>query len=98
MRSSTNVTAGAKTRASAILHGVWILVFAVPFAGLAQLIPTAALAGLLIVIGCQLVKRAHIETALRTGDIAVYTVTVAGSGVPESAGGRADRAGPGGRR
>jgi carbonic anhydrase len=77
VRSSTNVTAGAKTRASAILHGVWILVFAVPFAGLAQLIPTAALAGLLIVIGCQLVKRAHIETALRTGDIAVYTVTVA---------------------
>jgi len=78
VRSSTNVMAGAKTRASAILHGVWILVFAVPFAGLAQLIPTAALAGLLIVIGCQLVKRAHIETALRTGDIAVYAVTVAG--------------------
>lgn len=78
VRSSTNVMAGAKTRASSILHGFWILVFAVPFAGLAQLIPTAALAGLLIVIGCQLVKRAHIETALRTGDIAVYAVTVAG--------------------
>lgn len=78
VRSSTNVAAGAKTRASAIMHGVWILVFAVPFAGLAQLIPTAALAGLLIVIGCQLVKRAHIETARRTGDIAVYAATVAG--------------------
>ncbi|MDH6246251.1 bifunctional SulP family inorganic anion transporter/carbonic anhydrase [Mycobacterium sp. OTB74] len=78
VRSATNVNAGAKTRASTIMHGVWILVFAVPFAGLVQLIPTAALAGLLIVIGCQLVKRAHIETALRTGDIAVYTVTVLG--------------------
>ncbi|MEZ0050826.1 carbonic anhydrase [Mycobacterium sp. MAA66] len=78
VRSATNVKAGAKTRASAILHGVWILVFAVPFAGLVQLIPTAALAGLLIVIGCQLVKRAHIETAHRTGDIAVYVVTIAG--------------------
>ena len=76
VRSSTNVAAGARTRASAILHGVWILVFAVPFAGLAQLIPSAALAGLLIVIGCQLVKRAHIETARRTGDLAVYVVTV----------------------
>ncbi|MFL0290988.1 SulP family inorganic anion transporter [Mycobacterium sp. SMC-18] len=78
VRSSTNVAAGAKTRASAILHGFWILLFAVPFAGLAQLIPTSALAGLLIVIGCQLVKKVHIETARRTGDIAVYAITVLG--------------------
>ena len=78
VRSSTNVSAGAKTRASGILHGVWVLVFALPFAGLAQLIPMAALAGLLIVIGFQLVKRAHIETARRTGDIAVYAVTIVG--------------------
>lgn len=78
VRSSTNVSAGAKTRASAILHGVWVLVFALPFAGMAEMIPMAALAGLLIVIGIQLVKRVHIETARRTGDIAVYAVTVAG--------------------
>ena len=78
VRSSTNVNAGARTRASAVLHGVWVLVFALPFAGLAQQIPNAALAGLLIVIGVQLVKRAHIETAHRTGDIAVYLVTVLG--------------------
>jgi carbonic anhydrase len=78
VRSSTNVNAGARTRASAILHGVWVLVFALPFAGLAQQIPTAALAGLLIVIGVQLVKPAHIETARRTGDIAVYVVTILG--------------------
>ncbi|MBJ7340795.1 bifunctional SulP family inorganic anion transporter/carbonic anhydrase [Mycolicibacterium sp.] len=78
VRSSTNVSAGAKTRASAIMHGVWVLVFALPFAGLVQQIPMAALAGLLIVIGFQLVKRAHIETAKRTGDIAVYVVTIVG--------------------
>lgn len=78
VRSSTNVAAGAKTRASAILHGVWVLVFALPFAGLAEKIPMAALAGLLIVIGFQLVKRAHIETARHTGDIAVYAVTIVG--------------------
>lgn len=76
VRSSTNVSAGARTRASAVLHGVWILAFALPFAGLAQQIPTSALAGLLIVIGVQLVKRAHIETAFRTGDITVYLVTI----------------------
>ncbi|MFI5509408.1 SulP family inorganic anion transporter [Mycobacterium sp. NPDC051804] len=78
VRSSTNVNSGARTRASAILHGVWVLIFALPFAGLAEQIPTVALAGLLIVIGIQLVKRAHIETARRTGDIAVYAVTLLG--------------------
>ena len=78
VRSSANVAAGAKTRASNILHAVWVLVFALPFAGLAEQIPTAALAGLLIVIGVQLVKITHIETARRTGDIAVYLVTLLG--------------------
>lgn len=78
VRSSANVTAGARTRASSILHGLWVLVFAVPFAGLAQQIPTAALAGLLVVIGVQLVKITHIETARRTGEFAVYLVTVLG--------------------
>lgn len=78
VRSSANVTAGARTRASSMLHGLWVLVFAVPFAGLAEKIPTAALAGLLVVIGVQLVKITHIQTARRTGDLAVYLVTVGG--------------------
>lgn len=78
VRSSANVAAGARTRASSMLHGVWVLVFAVPFAGLATQIPMAALAGLLVVIGVQLVKITHIETARRTGDIGVYLVTVLG--------------------
>ena len=38
-------------------------------------IPTAALAGLLIVIGIQLLKPAHIEMAMKQGDLAVYVVT-----------------------
>jgi MFS superfamily sulfate permease-like transporter len=75
VRSSTNVNAGAKSRASAIMHGVWILLFSIPFAGLVDQIPTAALAGLLIVIGVQLLKPAHIETAMKHGDLAVYLVT-----------------------
>lgn len=78
VRSSANVSAGARTRASSMLHGLWVLVFALPFAGLAEKIPTAALAGLLIVIGVQLVKITHIKTARRTGDLAVYLATVGG--------------------
>lgn len=78
VRSSANVAAGARTRASSILHGVWVLVFALPFAGLVEQIPTAALAGLLVVIGVQLVKLTHIATARRNGDIVVYLATVIG--------------------
>src|SRR6516162_6251836 len=76
VRSSTNLNAGAKSRASAVMHGVWILLFTLPFAELVEEIPTAALAGLLIVIGTQLLKPAHIETAMKHGDLAVYVVTV----------------------
>ncbi|MGV0626979.1 SulP family inorganic anion transporter [Mycolicibacter minnesotensis] len=78
VRSATNVNAGAKSRASAFLHGVWILLFALPFAGLVQQIPSAALAGLLITVGVQLFKLAHVETAWRSGDITPYVVTVLG--------------------
>ncbi|MFJ4210413.1 SulP family inorganic anion transporter [Paenarthrobacter sp. NPDC089675] len=76
VRSATNVEAGAKSRASAILHGVWVLVFSALFAGLIQLIPLSVLAGLLLVIGAKLVKIADIKTSLRTGDFLVYGVTL----------------------
>lgn len=78
VRSSANVAAGARSRASAVLHGVWILLFSVALVSVVQQIPTAALAGLLIVIGIQLVKLAHIKLARRTGDLLVYAVTVLG--------------------
>ncbi|ABL03330.1 SulP family inorganic anion transporter [Mycobacterium ulcerans] len=76
VRSAANIKAGAKTRASTILHGFWVLLFALPFAGLIEQIPSAALAGLLIVIGIQLLQPAHIETAVKTGDFAIYLVTI----------------------
>ncbi|WP_197513485.1 SulP family inorganic anion transporter, partial [Mycobacterium sp. E2462] len=76
VRSAANVSAGARSRASTVMHGFWVLLFAVPFAGLVEKIPTAALAGLLIVIGIELLKPAHIETAMRNGDFAVYLITV----------------------
>jgi carbonic anhydrase len=76
VRSSTNVAAGGRTRMSAVLHGVWILLFASLFTNLVELIPKAALAGLLIVIGVQLIKLAHIKVAWRTGNFAIYAITV----------------------
>ncbi len=76
VRSSTNVLAGARTRVSAVLHGFWILVFSASLVGLVEQIPLAALAGLLVVIGTQLVKISHVRLAHRTGDLAVYAVTL----------------------
>ncbi|MFD9547649.1 SulP family inorganic anion transporter [Nocardia salmonicida] len=76
VRSITNANAGARSRAATVLHGGWILVFSVALVGLVRQIPTAALAGLLVLIGVQLVKLAHIKRARRTGDIYVYLVTV----------------------
>ncbi|MCP2279117.1 SulP family inorganic anion transporter [Nocardia amikacinitolerans] len=78
VRSATNVQAGARSRASAIMHGVWVLLFSVALTAVVQQIPKAALAGLLIVIGIQLVKLAHIKLARRTGDLLVYSATILG--------------------
>ncbi|MDT8914379.1 bifunctional SulP family inorganic anion transporter/carbonic anhydrase [Amycolatopsis sp. PS_44_ISF1] len=78
VRSSTNVAAGAQTRASAVLHGVWVLLFVVALAGLIQNIPLAALAGLLVHVGAKLVNPGHLRQVLRHGDLVLYLVTLAG--------------------
>lgn len=59
VRSSANVQAGAKTRLSAILHGVWILGFVALLPWLLREIPMAALAGILVVTGIRLISIDH---------------------------------------
>ncbi|HEX5742094.1 MAG TPA: SulP family inorganic anion transporter [Pilimelia sp.] len=54
VRSSANVRAGARTKASRVLHGVWLLLFAAALPGAVGLIPLAALAGVLIHAGVSL--------------------------------------------
>ncbi|RLK62139.1 SulP family inorganic anion transporter [Actinokineospora cianjurensis] len=78
VRSSTNVRAGARTRASAVLHGIWVLLFTVLLVGLVEQVPLAALAGLLIVMGVKLVRPADVAVARKHGDLHVYLVTLAG--------------------
>ncbi len=56
VRSSANVNAGAKTKMSAILHGVYLLAFVVLIPNLLNQIPLAALAMVLIVVGYKLAK------------------------------------------
>ncbi|TCC23491.1 carbonic anhydrase [Kribbella speibonae] len=81
VRSSTNVAAGARTRASAIMHGIWIAAFVLAAGSMLELIPMAALAGVLLVTGLRLVQLAHIRTLRRHDELLVYVVTAVGVGV-----------------
>ncbi|MFJ4964927.1 C4-dicarboxylic acid transporter DauA [Streptomyces sp. ADI96-02] len=55
VRSAANVGAGARTKASRVLHGVWLLLFVVALPGALEVIPVAALAGVLVHAGFKLV-------------------------------------------
>lgn len=80
VRSGANVLAGAQTRLSTILHGVWLLLFAVVFTFVLRLIPVACLAAILVYTGCKLVNIKAIRELGKygRGEVAVYIVTLAG--------------------
>jgi carbonic anhydrase len=78
VRSSANIGAGAQTRLSAILHGVWVIVFVALLGGMLRQIPQAALAGLLVVIGAKLVNFHHVRQLVSHREAAVYFVTLLG--------------------
>jgi MFS superfamily sulfate permease-like transporter len=56
VRSSANIQAGARTKASTITHGVILLLSVILIPSILKLIPLAALAGILIVTGFKLTK------------------------------------------
>lgn len=78
VRSSTNVAAGARTRASTVLHGCWIAVCVLLFAGVLEQIPLAALAAVLVVVGLRLVSLAQIKAYVRHRELPTYLVTALG--------------------
>ena len=78
VRSSANVEAGGKTRLATILHGLWLLVFVSLLAFLLRMIPTAALAAMLVYIGYKLVNFKAIRDLKKYGwgEVAIYAATV----------------------
>ncbi|MBS1936252.1 MAG: SulP family inorganic anion transporter [Bacteroidetes bacterium] len=56
VRSSTNIQSGGRTKLSAILHGLWILLALALFPGVLGMIPFAALAAILLQVGYKLAK------------------------------------------
>ncbi|MEV4451501.1 SulP family inorganic anion transporter [Streptomyces mirabilis] len=77
VRSAANVRAGAETKVSRVLHGVWLLVFTVVVPGVLGIIPVAALAGLLVHAGCKLVPVREVRVLWRghRGEVVVLGVT-----------------------
>jgi MFS superfamily sulfate permease-like transporter len=67
VRSAANVSAGARTRWSAILHGVLLLLAVVVIPRLLNLIPLAALAAILLHTGYKLAHPSILRSMIRLG-------------------------------
>jgi MFS superfamily sulfate permease-like transporter len=79
VRSAANVQAGARTKASRVLHGVWLLLFAALLPGVLAWIPVPALAGVLIHAGAKLVPVRALAVLWREhrGEAVILAVTAA---------------------
>jgi MFS superfamily sulfate permease-like transporter len=78
VRSTANIEAGGKTRASTFLHGVWLLLFAAVLPFTLSYIPVASLAGVLVYTGFKLAYPKAVPGLLKFGrcEVGIYAVTV----------------------
>jgi MFS superfamily sulfate permease-like transporter len=77
VRSSANVEAGARSRLSTILHGVWLLLFVALLPGVLSRIPLAALAAILVYTGWKLVNIPGLKKLWKEGkgEAIIFVVT-----------------------
>ncbi|GLW57063.1 SulP family inorganic anion transporter [Kitasatospora phosalacinea] len=77
VRSAANVQAGARTKASRVLHGGWLLLFAALLPAALGVIPLPALAGVLVHAGFKLLPLGSLVPLWRThrGEVLVLTAT-----------------------
>ncbi|MCC9707200.1 bifunctional SulP family inorganic anion transporter/carbonic anhydrase [Streptomyces sp. MNU76] len=78
VRSTANVRAGATSRNSTMLHGVWVMAATLLLVPVLELIPLASLAALVMAVGIQMVSLHHIRTVTRHREVLVYAVTTLG--------------------
>jgi MFS superfamily sulfate permease-like transporter len=67
VRSSANVNAGAKTKLSAIIHGIMLLGSVIGLAALLNKIPLSCLAALLLVVGYKLARISLFKSMYKMG-------------------------------
>lgn len=80
VRSGANVEAGAQTRNSAMLHGVWLLVFATALPFTLRYVPVSALAAVLVYTGYKLAYPKIVPTLMKYGksEVVIYATTIVG--------------------
>ncbi|MEO0651643.1 MAG: SulP family inorganic anion transporter, partial [Planctomycetota bacterium] len=67
VRSSANIQSGGRTKASAIVHGLLLLVFVVALPQVLNLVPLASLAAILILVGYKLARPAVFKEMFARG-------------------------------
>jgi MFS superfamily sulfate permease-like transporter len=67
IRSSTNIQSGGRTKLSALIHGILLLVTVMAIPGLLNMIPLASLAAVLIIVGYKLAKPVLFKSMYRAG-------------------------------
>lgn len=79
-RSTANIEAGATSRWSTILQGLWVAAFVLLLPGLLKLVPTSSLAAILIYVGLKLINPTAVRQLLTYGRSVgvVYLATVVG--------------------
>ena len=80
VRSSANIQSGGRTKASAFLHGVILLLAAMFIPRLLNMIPLASLAAILLVVGYKLAKPSLFRQMYRSGygQFVPFVVTIIG--------------------
>ena len=80
VRSSANIQSGGKTKLSAFVHGILILVSAIFIPHILNLVPLSALAAVLIMVGYKLAKPATFKVMYKKGitEFLPFIVTILG--------------------
>lgn len=78
VRSTANISFGGKTKMSAILHGVFLLISALTIASVLNMIPLASLAAILLMVGYKLAKPSLFKDMYKLGweQFIPFTATV----------------------
>ncbi|HEY9785569.1 MAG TPA: SulP family inorganic anion transporter [Candidatus Obscuribacterales bacterium] len=79
VRSGVNVRAGARTRLSSMLHGVWLLAFVSCLPSVVRMIPVSSLAALLVLTGYKLLTAPEAKELRKHGrsEVSIFFITMA---------------------
>lgn len=80
VRTSTNITAGGKTKMATILHGIWLLSMVLLIPNILRLIPLSTLACVLLMVGFKLARPSFFVEMYKRGpdQLLIFLTTIVG--------------------